>query len=137
MSPGGWWTALILAASAVGIAGLVVYCARLDGSGDHTHRNVRRDAAVRRGAAIPFADPADRTDPDGEQYIARLSVDGKPFPDLGALTPGPVGTGWLEPLPDDPPADITGVQPHDVRYHGMPSGQYVDELFEKHAEAQQ
>lgn len=83
----------------------------------------------------PFADPADHTDPDGEQYIARLSADEKPRPDLDALTPGPVGTGWLEALPDDDPPDITGVQPAATRYLGMPSGQYVDELFDKHAEA--
>ena len=62
---------------------------------------------------------------------------GQPAPDLDALTPGPGGTGWLEPLPDDDPADITGVQPPSTRYLGKPIGQYVDELFDKHAEAQQ
>lgn len=135
------WTALILGGSAVLIAGLVAYAARLDGDGGHTHRNVRRRAV------IPFADPADRDDPHGEQYIARLSADDKPHPDLGALTPGPVGTGWLAPLPDDDPADTTGVQPVATCELGapvdqylddlFPDGQYVSELFDGHAGAQQ
>jgi hypothetical protein len=69
--------------------------------------------------------------PAGRQHTAR------PGPDLDALTPGPGRTGWLEPLPDDDPADITGVQPPSTRYLGKEIGQYLDELFDKHAEAQQ
>ena len=83
-------------------------------------------------------DPPPRDTPaGGGQDIARAGADEKPHPDLDALTPGPVGTGWLEPFPDDDPADITGIQPADVMYLGKPSGEYVDELFSKHAEAQQ
>ena len=87
---------------------------------------------------------AERLDPPqrdplagGGQHTARTGADEKPGPDLDALTPGPVGTGWLEHLPDDDPADITGIQPADVMYLGKPSGEYVNELFSKHAEAQQ
>lgn len=89
-----------------------------------------------RGRHVPFADPADRTDPDGDRYVARLREDDEPGPDLDALErPSPVGTGWFPALPDDEPADITGVQPADVRYLGVSSEEYVDELFDKHAEA--
>ena len=126
------WTALILGGSAVLIAGLVVYAARLDGDGGHTHRNVRRRAV------IPFADPADRDDPDGVKFIDQISGGEKPFP-------GPAGTGRLEPVPDDDPADTTGVQPVATCELGAPVDQYLDdlfpsgggELFDKHAEANQ
>ena len=96
-----------------------------------------------RGRHNPFADPADRDDPHGDQYIARLTADGNPGPDLAALTPSPVGGGWLAPLPDDDPADTTGVQPVAICELGAPVDQYLadlfpsggGELFDKHAEA--
>jgi hypothetical protein len=81
-------------------------------------------------------DPPPRDPPASGQHVTRPSADQKPHPDLDALTPGPVGTGWLVALPDDEPADVTGVQPASTCYLGMPSEQYVDELFDKHAEAQ-
>ena len=91
-----------------------------------------------RGRHAPFADPADRTDPHGEQYIATLKAHEQRAPDLAALTRGLGHTGWLEPLPeDDDPADTTGALPVATCYLGMPSEQYVDELFGKYAEAQQ
>ena len=79
---------------------------------------------------------AERLDPPprdlvtgGGQHIARTGADEKPHPDLDALTPGPVGTGWLEPVPDDDPADNTGVQPVATCELGAPVEQYLDDLF--------
>ena len=84
-----------------------------------------------------FADPADRTDPDGEAFIASLrDPDGDwrerhaPPPRVEVLARG---TGQFPMLPPDPDPDVTGVQPADVRYLGKPSGDYVEELFAKHA----
>ena len=57
-------------------------------------------------------------------------------PDLAALTRGPHGTGWLEPVPDDDPADVTGVQPVATSYLGMPTQDYLDQLYARYEEAQ-
>jgi hypothetical protein len=70
----------------------------------------------------------------------RLDPDGNPPPPARAeaaasTTTG--STGQFPMLPPDPEPDITGVQEAAVRYLGKPSGEYVDELFAKHAEAQQ
>jgi hypothetical protein len=43
------------------------------------------------------------------------------------------GTGQLPMLPPDPEPDPTLMQPADVAYLGKPSGEYVDDLFAKHA----
>ena len=45
----------------------------------------------------------------------------------------PRGTSPFPMLPPDPEPDPTRIQPADVKYLGKPSGEYVDELFEKHA----
>ena len=64
-------------------------------------------------SASPNASTRRQRDPPPGEHTARPRADRTaPAPDLDALTPGPVGTGWLEHLPDDDPADITGVQPH-------------------------
>jgi hypothetical protein len=87
-------------------------------------------------ALIAWVVIAERLDPPPrDPPAARTGTDKKPRPDLDALTPGPAGTGWLEALPDDDPADLTWGTTGAARYLGMPSRQYVDELFEKHAEA--
>jgi hypothetical protein len=135
-------TAVILIAAGACLAGLVawVYIAE------------RRDPPPR----DPFADPADRTDPDGGDWVARITGrphclpgcdrhDGHDGRDLGACMHGgkamtatlATGTGFLQALPDDPAPDPTLIQPADVAYLGKPSGEYVDDLFAKHAEAQQ
>ena len=105
--------------------------------------------------AHAFPDPADRADPDGEAFIASLrDPDGDwwdrhaPPPRVEVLTgPGTRirqtsevtasvlarGTGQFPMLPPDPDPDVTGVQPADVAYLGKSSGEYVEELFAKHA----
>jgi hypothetical protein len=39
------------------------------------------------------------------------------------------GTGQFPMLDPDPEPDPTGIQPHDVRYLGKPSGEWVADLF--------
>jgi hypothetical protein len=70
----------------------------------------------------------------------RLDPDGNPPPPARVeATAGvmPVCTSPFPMLPPDPEPDPTLMQPADVKYLGKPSGEYVDDLFEKHAEAQQ
>jgi hypothetical protein len=131
---------IALATIATCIAGLVTVAWRLgtlDGNGGHTRRNVRRRADV------PFADPADRADPDGEQYAAQLRAAGRlPYvtdemltrvregllgvqPDgtSATFTPAP---GVTMPVSDDP--DTTGVQLAAVATWGMTASEKADEL---------
>jgi hypothetical protein len=141
VSPGGW-QALALALTASCIAGLVVVAWRLgtlDGNGGHTHRNVRRRAAA------PFADAADRTDPDGDAYVAELRGAGRlPYVPGEAHEPGAWDTSpaavaslyaalqdWaVTPAPDedDPDIDDTGRIPHAVGTWGKPAAAVADEL---------
>jgi hypothetical protein len=69
----------------------------------------------------------------------RLDGPGTPARQAPEETPGALarGTSPFPMLPPDPEPDPTRMQPHDVMYLGMTSGEYVDELFAKHAEAQQ
>src|SRR5690348_17192091 len=78
--------AVIFAAAAVCAAVLVVTAFRLDGDGVHTHRNVRRREAA------PFADPRDRTDPDGGKWLEQVRPERLPAP--GRLGPVPDDTAW-------------------------------------------
>jgi hypothetical protein len=66
----------------------------------------------------------------------RLDPDGNPPPPARAEAPAsvmPVGTGPFPMLPPDPEPDPTLMQPLDIMYLGKPSGEYVDDLFAKHA----
>ena len=104
-----------------------------------------------------FADRADRIDPYGEAYVTALREDGwweqhAPRPSRVEVLTGPGtqirqtsevtaavlarGTGQFPMLPPDPDPDPTLIQPADVRYLGKPSGEYVDELFARHAAAE-
>ena len=91
------WYALAIALIAACIAGLVVYAARLDGGGGHTHRNVRRRAA----------DPFDGAgDPDDPGFAADWRPAGR-FPYIISETDEPSGTSdscqpdwWDEDEPD-------------------------------------
>lgn len=103
-------------------------------SGRHVITPQRSHAAPR----DPFADPADRTDPDGEKYAATIRDTAAHAwkPDhqaLAALVRG-TGTARLPELPPGPPPDATGVLPPAEAWLGMPSEQYVDQLFAKYAE---
>jgi len=79
--------------------------------------------------AHAFPDPADRTDPDGDNYVTALRDDSDGFWEQHA----PRGTGQFPMLPPDPDPEPTLIQPADVAYLGKPSGEYVDDLFAKHA----
>ena len=69
------------------------------------------------------------TTPTASSTSPGSRADEQPSPDLDALTPGPVGGGWLEHVPDDDPADTTGVQPVATCELGAPVDQYLDDLF--------
>jgi hypothetical protein len=95
----------------------------------------------RAGRHDPFADPADRTDPDGAGYVGQLlepPAGTDDFWERHAPRPAAAGglargTGQFPMLPPDPEPDPTLIQPADVIYLGKPSGEYVDDLFSKHA----
>ncbi len=65
----------------------------------------------------------------------RLDKPGTPARQAPEKTPRVLATGSspFPMLPPDPESDPTGIQPPDVRYLGKPTGEYVDELFAKHA----
>ena len=67
----------------------------------------------------------------------RLDKPDTPARQVPEETPAVLATGTspFPMLPPDPEPDTTRIQPHDVRYLGKPSGEYVDDLFEnaKHA----
>jgi hypothetical protein len=98
----------------------------------------------RTGRHDPFADPADRTDPHGDNWPPPAGPDdgfwvltgpGTPIRQTSEVTASVLarGTGQFPMLPPDPGPDPTLIQPADVIYLGKPSGEYVDDLFEKHA----
>ena len=72
-------------------------------------------------AWVVIAERLDRPDPPGRQAPEQAP---------GVLA---TGTSPFPMLPPDPEPDPTGIQPADVRYLGKTSGEYVNELFAKHA----
>jgi hypothetical protein len=93
----------------------------------------------------PFADPADRTDPHGDNWpppagpddfwVQHVPGPGTRTRQTSEVAAGVLasGTGQFPMLPPDPAPDPTLIQPADVAYLGKPSGEYVDDLFAKHA----
>jgi hypothetical protein len=65
----------------------------------------------------------------------RLDRPGTPARQAPEETPSVLATGSspFPMLPPDPQPDPTLMQPADVMYLGKPSGEYVDDLFAKHA----
>ena len=95
-----------------------------------------------------LADPADTADPDGARFIAELHhEEGRPAPPgreravwqlgreaVAAAAAWPAPAGRLGMLPPDPPPADTAPLPVAVCELGMPTDQYLDELFAKYAE---
>ena len=92
----------------------------------------------------PFADPADRTDPDGDKYIASLAGNPgepdwwdqeAPRPSAVEILPGHAGGPRPAADEDDPAIDITGQLPSAVCTWGKTADELAGELAAKYLAA--
>ena len=106
----------VLVPLCVVIAGVVVWASRLRPHGVHA-----------------FADPADRADPYGEQFVTDIKprTDDDGFWEQRGSEMAVAGR--LAMLPPDADPDVTLTQAADVKYLGKTSGEFVDDLLAKHA----